>query len=76
MADGGSTSLNDAETRITVCIRKQDPARTQLDTLIHEFGHVLELDEQGDPSDKWGQGNAKAYRAWLDWSAGRPASEQ
>ena len=73
MRHHGSTNLNEAETRITLCIRKQDSGRMQIDSLIHEFGHVLEYDKQGDHSDYWGRYNAKAYRAWLDFVAGKDA---
>ena len=67
MGAHGSTSLTDDEQTITVCIRRGDSARTQIETLIHEWGHVLEYDRQGYHGDVWGAGNAAAYRAWLEW---------
>lgn len=68
MEAAGSTSLTDDERTITVCIRAPDRSAEQINTLIHEWGHVLEYDRQGHHGDVWGKGNAAAYRAWLEWS--------
>lgn len=72
MQDYGSTSLNTLETVITVCIRAADSLTVQMETLIHEWGHVLEYDRYGNHSDRWGKGHAEAYSVYLAWMA-KPA---
>lgn len=63
MKDDGSTSLSDRGL-ITVCISSYLPVHRQLDTLVHEWGHVLEFDKHGNHGREWGIGQSKAYEAW------------
>lgn len=63
MEDDGSTSMSDKR-RITVCINRDHPVHRQLDTLVHEWGHVIEYDKIGNHGKGWGIGHSKAYEAW------------
>jgi len=63
MVGHGSTSMSDRHV-ITVCIRKGDPAAMQLDTLVHEWGHVVEYDKIRLHGKTWGIGTSMAYEAW------------
>lgn len=69
MTSHGSTSINDAETVITVSINASDPPETQRETLVHEWGHVAEYDRWGNHSDRWGKFHALAYQAGVEWEA-------
>jgi len=66
MKDDGSTSLSD-NGRITVCVNASLPVHRQLDTLVHEWGHVLEYDKTGLHGREWGIGCSKAYEAWEEF---------
>ena len=64
MNDHGSTEISSTLRTITVSIRKQDPLHIQKDTLVHEYGHVLELDAWEPHGEPWSKFQAKAYRAF------------
>jgi len=66
MKDDGSTGLSDCG-RITVSISRKLPVHRQLDTLVHEWGHVLEFDKHGNHGREWGIGQSKAYEAWEEF---------
>ena len=67
MQDHGCTSCSGNGT-ITVTIRKQDTLNTQIETLTHEWGHVLELDTWKGHGEVWAKGYSKAYQAWEEFS--------
>jgi len=66
MGDEGSTSMSDRRT-ITICIRKDAPIATQIDILIHEWGHAYEYDKTRNHGETWGRGMSKAYEAWEEF---------
>ena len=68
--NAGTTSLSDGD-RLTICINTRKTWEVQIDTLLHEYAHAMELDRWGDHSDRWGKYHAGLYRAWQDWMAGR-----
>ena len=57
----GTTSLS-ARGRITICIAAGLPQDQAEDTLVHEWGHAMHLDEWEDHGDAWGMYQAQAYR--------------
>jgi len=45
-----------------------------LDTLLHEYGHLLDKgpkNARNHHRNSWGVGYAKAYRAWMDYLEGK-----
>lgn len=67
MHDDGNTSVS-GDT-ITVTIRKSDPVSAQIDTLIHEWGHVREFDSWKAHGEVWGKGMSLAYQAWEQFTS-------
>ena len=64
MEDHGCTSISSNLKTITITIRKNNTKQQQVETLIHEYPHALELD-RWEPHDKrWGEDQAAAYRIW------------
>lgn len=59
----GTTNLSKNKI-ITVCIDSNGTIDTQCDTLIHEWGHVLEFDKWKEHGADWGNGVSKAYQVW------------
>ena len=59
MHDAGSTSINGAETQITICIKKG--AANQGEILAHEWAHALEFDRFGNHSKAWGEFYSGTY---------------
>jgi hypothetical protein len=68
MRDDGTTSMSDRGL-ITVTINRDNPIHIQLDTLVHEWGHVYEYDKLGNHGRYFGAGYSKAYEAWEDFTA-------
>jgi hypothetical protein len=60
----GSCNLSDSERFITISIKSTDPLPIQEETLIHEYGHAMEMDQTGNHSKLWGECHSKAYTAW------------
>jgi hypothetical protein len=56
--------------RITVCIDSKLTIARQIDTLVHEWGHVVEYDKIGMHGKEWGIGTSRAYEAWEDFQNG------
>ncbi len=57
-----------------VYVGKLLPGFIRLDTIIHEWAHVLAWfgrDQEECHSDEWGLAYAKIYRAWIAWDFGR-----
>ena len=72
--DHGSTSINGAETCITISVNIADELHVQIETLAHEFAHALEYDKWGNHTDRWGKLYADVYKAWTEWDA-KPMEE-
>lgn len=68
MKDHGSTGMSD-KGLITVTINRNDPIAMQMDTLVHEWGHVYEYDENGIHGRFFGKGYSQAYEAWEEFTA-------
>ena len=68
MSCHGSTSMTD-KGQITVTINRDDPMETQLDTLVHEWGHVYDYDKNGLHGPAFGKGFSLAYEAWEEFAA-------
>lgn len=66
----GMTSLSHDAQRITVSINANDKLATQMETLCHEFGHVMELDAYEEHGKYWGEAYAKAYSAMQKYISG------
>jgi len=60
----GSCSLSDSERFITISIKASDSLDTKIDSLVHEYGHAMELDQTGNHSPLWGKCHSLAYTAW------------
>lgn len=63
MKDHGRTTVSDRGT-ITVTIDKTESISEQMETLIHEWGHVLEFDRWRVHGPQWAKYYAIAYEAW------------
>ena len=66
MKDDGKTTESDRG-KITVTINRDMTVQQQIDTLIHEWGHVIEFDAWEPHGKRWGEGMAKAYQEWEKW---------
>lgn len=62
MKEHGGTVESDKGGVITVTIRKQDTLITQMDSLTHEWGHVLDYDRWKEHGRRWGRFHAGAYQ--------------
>ncbi len=56
-----------------VQVRKEQSHTSKIDSLLHEWAHVLTwcgLDD--DPhGEEWGLAHSRIYRAWCDWDYGQ-----
>lgn len=56
-----------------ILINPKFPYYIKMDTILHEWAHVLSWDtcKCEDHSDEWGRAYARIYRAWLKWDFGQ-----
>lgn len=60
----GDCELRDNKFRIRV--QRSLPEHEAIETLLHEWGHVLAWDKGKDPhGDEWGKAYSKVYRLFL-----------
>ncbi len=63
----------------TIWIRGEQSLNLRMDTLIHEWAHVLTWfgaeTHQEDHSAEWGIAYAKIYRTFLEWNFGQEEKE-
>ena len=76
---GGNSSLMSrpmgprGQGRFVIRIRRDQSHTMRIDSLLHEWAHVLTwfgLDED-DHAEEWGLAHSRIYRAWCDWDYGR-----
>jgi hypothetical protein len=71
----GFTTFSDNIKSFYVHINRDKSLSLRLDTVIHEWAHVLTwfgAGQDDDHSAEWGIAYARIYRAWVDWNYGRP----
>ena len=75
MKDFGDTSFCEDDLCFAIRVKKNLPFATKLDTLLHEYAHVLSWHcaeaEKEDHSAEWGIAYALIYRTFLEWDYGR-----
>jgi hypothetical protein len=59
----GITHLSGNERTITIIVNSKKPWATQVDSLVHEWGHALWMDDMDWHDDRWGKLHSRAYRA-------------
>ena len=73
----GYTVFLDDDLRFVIRVRIDQSTALQIDTLIHEYAHVLAwfgLDEDVH-AEEWGVAYARIYRAFIEWDFGRPRKD-
>lgn len=72
--DHGWTNLYGNPKRFEVIIQSNRQLALRVDTIIHEWAHVITWsgNDTDDHGEEWGLAYARIYREFIKWDYGRP----